>query len=177
MSGGVRKALSYALSDADIRECLGDDIKISIYPDLAKYSSIDDCFDKRGRAVLLYLTNSETSGHWVCMMKKNGCIEYFDSYGDAPEETKKYINPIKLNALNSAPNYLMALLERSKYPVYYNTHKFQSENGDVATCGRHIITRLAYAPFSTEKYKSVIDSSGLTPDKFVCGFVYDKIRK
>jgi hypothetical protein len=177
MSGGIRKVMNYALSDEDIRNCLGDDIKINVYPDLAKCRSIDELFDSKGRAILLYLVSSETSGHWVCLMKKNGRIEFFDPYGDAPEETKKYVNPKLLDKLKQTPNYLLDLLAKSEKPVFYNTHPFQSERSDVATCGRHCITRLAYLPFTTEKYKSIIDRSGLTPDKFVCGFVYDKIKK
>jgi hypothetical protein len=34
-----------------------------------------------------------------------------------------------------------------------------------------------YAPYSLQKYASIIKSSGLSPDDFVSGVTYDKLRK
>ena len=73
--------------------------------------------------------------------------------------------------------YLTKLLRASGKPVYYNSHQFQQDKSSVATCGRHCVVRLLYAPYSLDKYKAIIDESGMTPDDFVAALTYDKLRK
>ena len=173
----VKEVQAYSLSDKDLRQLLGDDIKIIIYPELANYKNINQCFDSRGRCIILYLTEDEHTGHWCCMIKRHSNIEFFDPYGDAPEEQKGYIPRDNLIALQEDRPLLYNLMKASNIPITYNSHKFQREGGGIATCGKHCVSRLAFAPFSLDKYNAVIEKSGLSPDKFVCGLVYDKIKK
>ncbi len=167
----------YPLSDADIRTILGDNIKIITYPELKKMRSINDCFDNQGRCILLFLTNSPTEGHWCCMLRKKKGIEFFDPYGEAPEEQKDGVPKSQLEALDSSKPYLTALMRSSGLPVYYNTHKFQKESASINTCGRHCVVRCLYAPYSIQKYASIIKKSGMSPDDFVSGLTYDKLNK
>ena len=177
MDGGLRQVKDYPLSDDDIRKMLGNNIKILTYPMLKKCRSIDECFDDEGRCILLYLTNSPTEGHWTCMLRKKKGIEFFDPYGDAPEEQKEGIPASRLQALDQASPDLTKLMRASGMPVYYNTHAFQKDKSDVNTCGRHCVVRCLYAPYSLERYKSIIDKSGMSPDDFVSGITYDKLGK
>lgn len=170
MSGGaLERVKAYSLSDGDIRRVLGDDIKIFTYPQLKRLRNADDLFDDKGRCLILFLTNSETEGHWCCLLNKKKGIEFFDPYGDTPNEIKAEIPKSRRDALDMSSPYLMRLLKGSGRPVYYNTYPFQKESRDVNTCGRHCIVRLLYAPSSIETYKRIIDSSGLSPDNFVSG--------
>ena len=146
MDGGTRKALDYPLSDGDIRAILGDDISILTYPELEEAQSIDQCFDRRGRCILLFPTVSPTSGHWCCLLRKKDRVEFFDPYGDPPESQLDDLPPSYLERLDQATPYLANLLKTSKVPVYFNTHAFQKLRGDVATCGRHCVVRCLYAP-------------------------------
>lgn len=165
--GGLAKVQAHALSDAEIRKILGP-VPILTNRQLGSVSSIDDLFDAKGRCILLYTPNDPTSGHWVCLIRRPGSLEYFDSYGDKPDIP---------DDLNGQPPALTALLKAAGVPVFYNSKQFQKERGDVATCGRHVICRLLYAPKSLDQYAAAVAKSGLTPDDFVSGLTYDKLRK
>lgn len=168
---------NYPLGDDDIRKILGKDIKIITYPMLGKMRSIDEAFDRQGRCIMLYLTHDEHSGHWVCMLRKPGGIEYFDSYGEAPEEALEDVPMSKLQRLDEATPYLTKLLRESGRKVTYNHHAFQKTRGDINTCGRHAIVRCLYAPYSLPKYKAVMDATGMSPDNFVSALTAQKLGK
>lgn len=177
MSGGLKKVKEYALSDGDIQQIVGSPTNIFTYPELEKMHSINECFDDHGRCVILFPNASPTMGHWCAMIRRPKCIEFFDPYGEAPEDQKDGMSYSHLQALDMERPLLTHLMRESGIPVYYNTHQFQSLRGDVATCGRHCAVRLLYAPYTLEKYKKIIDKSGLSADDFVSGVTYSKLRK
>ena len=174
---GLGRIKSYALSDGDIRKILGRDIKIITYPDLGRMSSINQAFDKKGRSIMLYLTEDETTGHWVCMLNKGNKIEFFDPYGEAPEQALDTVPEENREALGEDEPLLTRLMRASGKEVYYNTYGFQKDKADVNTCGRHAVVRCLYAPYSLEKYKNIIDKSGMTPDNFVSALTAEKLGK
>ena len=174
---GLGEVKSYPLSDGDIRKILGKDIKIMTYADLAGLRNIRQAFDSKGRCILLYLTQSDTSGHWVCMLNKGDHIEYFDPYGEAPNSALKTITPEERQEYGEEQPYLTDLMKASGMPVYYNTHPFQKDKADVNTCGRHSVMRCLYAPYSLEKYKKAMDASGMSPDNFVSALTVQKLGK
>jgi hypothetical protein len=165
------------LSDADIRKILGRDIKILTYPQIASLGDIRKAFDKKGRCIMLYLTESETSGHWICMLLKKGEIEFFDPYGEAPEAALKNIPEEELEEYGEDKPYLTHLLKNSGLKVIYNTYPFQKDKADVNTCGRHAVVRCLYAPYSLAKYKASIDKSKMSPDDFVSALTAQKLGK
>lgn len=167
----------YPLSDADIRQILGDDIKILTYPDLGKLKSIDECFDSKGRSIILFLTNGPTEGHWCCMLRKKKGILFWDSYGEAPEEQFDDIPQSRLEALDQDHPYLTKLMRQSGRPIYYNTHQYQKLDGDIATCGRWCVARCLYGDKSEEYFKKVVDKSGMAPDTFVSGLIANFLGK
>jgi hypothetical protein len=174
--GGLAEVKSYALSDSDITKILGP-TKIFPYPDLEHMTSIDQCFDDKGRCIILFPNVSATMGHWCCMIRRPKSIEFFDPYGDAPERQKDGLPEHHKENLDIDEPLLTRLMRASGLPVYYNTHPFQSDRAAISTCGRHCVVRLLYAPYSLDKYASIIKKSGLTPDDFVSGVTYDKLRK
>lgn len=167
----------YPLGDDDIRTILGNDIKIITYPMLGKMRDISEAFDKKGRCIMLYLTKDAHSGHWVCMLNKPGEIEYFDSYGEPPEEPFSEVPRSKLQQMDEASPYLTALLRKSGKKVSYNHHAFQQTKNDVNTCGRHAVVRCLYAPYSLPKYKKVMEQTGMSPDNFVSALTAQKLGK
>jgi len=177
MPVGLGEVKDYPLSDGDLRKILGDDISIITYPELNKINDINQIFDKKGRCILLFLTSSPTAGHWCCLLNKKKGIEFFDPYGEAPEEQKDGADPALLDQLGQRQPLLVKLLRKSGKPVFYNTYPFQKDNKSINTCGRHCVVRLLYAPYSLDKYKRIIDSSRLSPDDFVSGITFDKLRK
>ena len=173
----LKTVKDYPLSDGDIRRILGEDIKIITYPMLKSMSSASQMFDSKGRCILLFLTSSPTEGHWCCLLNKADGIHFFDPYGDKPEEQLENIPQNRLEMMDESQPYLSTLLKGSGKPVFYNTHAFQKTASSVNTCGRHCVARCLYAPYSLQKYKKIVDSSKMSPDDFVSGLTYDKLRK
>ena len=177
LRGRASRARAYPLSDSDIRNLLGNDIKIYTYDQLAGMKGANSLFDGKGRGIMLYPTESETSGHWVCLLNTPDHIEFFDPYGNKPDDIDEYIaEPVK-ESLDIHRKMLLPLLKSANKPVIYNTHAFQKDRNDVATCGRHSIVRCMYGDKSLDEYKTIVDSSGLAPDDFVLGITYDKLGK
>jgi hypothetical protein len=175
--GDAEEVRDYSLSDDDIRRLLGKDISLMTYPDLANKKSLNDCFDSKGRCIILFLTQDEHTGHWCCMFRTKKGVEFFDPYGDRPEEQLDEVPQSRLEQLDQDQPYLTDLMRRSGVPIYYNTHAFQKERGDVNTCGRHCVVRLLYKDKTLAQYKSIIDKTGLCPDDFVSGLTYTKLQK
>jgi hypothetical protein len=176
--GGIAKVKEYPLGDDDIRKLLGNDIKIWNYPQLKEVEDADDLFDEKGRAILLFPNVSPTSGHWTCLINRPNSIDFFDPYGSPPDtDQKDGLSNNRLKQLEIDHPDLTQLLRASGKPVFYNHHAFQSSSPSVATCGKHCVVRLLYAPYSLDKYGAIIKKSGMSADNFVSGLVYDKIRK
>jgi hypothetical protein len=111
------------------------------------------------------------------MIRRKDGIEFFDPYGDAPEEQKDGLSRGRLESLDIDQPYLTKLLRASGKPVYYNTKAFQQDKASVATCGRHAICRLLYADKSLDDYNKAVQTSKLSPDDFVSGLTYNALKK
>jgi hypothetical protein len=182
MEEQIQKIREYALSNSDINEILEPDTKIIAYPEFAKMSHIDEAFDKLGRCIFLFLTESPTSGHWLTMIKRGNDIEYFDSYGDKPEAQRNWISEIQLEQLGEEEPYLFNLLKESGYRVYYNTVKYQTDRSDTNTCGRWAVARLITKDMDNKQFHNLVKQQmkerGLTkPDDWVAIFTYELLGK
>lgn len=159
------------LSDGDIREFLDSSVPILTYPELKNYRHIDEILDKKGRAVILYLTESPTSGHWVGLLRRGKTIEFFDPYGNPVDtQQEKLGEGIPNKEFGQDMPILRELLAGSGYKVIQNRHPFQRDSKDINTCGRWVISRLAASELSLPEFKKFVDSSGLTGDDFVSLF-------
>ena len=166
----------YSLSNDDIHRMIPT-LKIVSYPELLKYKTIDQALDEKGRLMILYLTSDKYTGHWICLLKKGNKIEFFDSYGNLkPDEESEWISDSKLEEFDQDTHYLTKLLRDSPYKIVYNKFPFQSENRDVATCGRHAATRLYFKHLSLPEYTQMVLDSGMAPDDFVTNFTYKLIH-
>ena len=164
--------LEYPLSDSDIKKILPG-LNVISYPELNDMSHIDQAFDREGRCMILYLTENEHTGHWVCMIKKGRNVEYFDPYGGyKPDGERKWLSKEKLIELEQDYPTLSKLLSDSKYNVSYNPYKFQKDRNDIATCGRHCVSRLYFKNLTLDQYKKQIDDFGTSPDEYVSAFTF-----
>lgn len=168
---------AYSLSNTDINAILDPDTKVFSYPKFAEMHHIDEAFDKLGRCVFLFLTENENTGHWVCMFKRNGFIEYFDSYGEKPEAQRSWVTQDQLEELGEGKPFLMDLLRRSKYHVYYNTHAYQKDKKDYNTCGRWCVARLICKDMTNQQFYNIATKSGQSPDDWVSLFTYEMLGK
>jgi hypothetical protein len=149
----------YALSNDDIQTILHPDTKIHTYKDLYNVRHFDELLDPLGRCILLYLTDSENSGHWVALIKRKNMIEFFDPYGFAPDT--QGINLNSLDEVNEAVGQnnprLLELIADAGYDLNYNTTRHQKMSDGVATCGRHSASRLIFHKLSTDEYKDLMN--------------------
>jgi hypothetical protein len=171
----------YALGDDDLRRILGNNITIVSYPDLKHLNDIDEVFDDMGRCILLFLTQDESSGHWLCMHKEGDDIHYFDPYGntllDLRGGDKEWLSMGKLKQLQQENPLLLKLLIKSNKKVYYSTYSYQKDKTNVNTCGRHCCVRLLYKNLDLKQYYDMIKNSGLTPDEFVTNITFHILKK
>jgi hypothetical protein len=173
----IKDKAEYSIGDADMRKMLGDNIVIFSYPQLENVNDIDEIFDDEGRSVMLLLTTDQYTGHWLCMIKKDDDIHYFDPYGNMVDEDKKWMTWDKLEELGQEKPLLINLLKKSNKRVYYNTYPFQADRKDINTCGRHIAVRLLYKNLDLDDYFDMIQKSNLTPDHFVTEITYKILKK
>jgi hypothetical protein len=168
---------SYALSDTDIQQAIG--VKPTLYyPDLFKVDNINQILDKKGRAVVLYLTTSLTNGHWVGLIKKGKTIEYFDPYGHyKPDGESRWLTKNKQHQLHEDTHRLTELLNKSGYEVTVNPFPYQGHQQGNNECGRHTVSRLYYYKMSEPEYMEMIRRSGMTPDQFALQTSYSLLGK
>ena len=177
--GKVKDIKSYALSETDMRKVIPT-LNIVSYTELLAADSIDEVLDEKGRLMLLYLTENESTGHWVCLLKLRGepIIEYFDPYGNyKPDGEKKWLSPAKQREFGQDTDKLTKLLKDSPYTVKSNAVPFQASNNDNNTCGRHCLCRLYMKHLSLPEYAELVESTGIPADDFVSGFTYNLIGK
>lgn len=169
----------YALSDADMRKVIPT-LKVISYPDLLSARTIDDVLDEKGRLMLLYLTQDENTGHWVCLLKQKGkpILEYFDPYGGyGPDGESKWLTADQLEEFGQDTKHLSKLIRASPYTLVVNQTAFQKDKTDNNTCGRHCLCRLYMKHLTLPEYTEVLRTSGVSPDDFVSGFTYNLIGK
>jgi hypothetical protein len=170
---------SYPLTETDMRKVIPT-LGIKSYTDLLDATSIDDVLDEKGRLMLLYLTEDQSTGHWVCLLKLRDkpIIEYFDPYGGfRPDGEKKWLSLAKQREFGQDTDHLTKLLKNSPYTVKSNAIPFQKEKDDNNTCGRHCLARLYFKHLDLPQYAELVESSGISPDDFVSGFTYNLIGK
>lgn len=173
----MEQAKEYALSDDDIRRLLGGNIKITSYPDLESKDTINQLFDSKGRAILFFPQTDQNSGHWTALIKNGREIEFFDPYGEEPEQQKSGLSRDKLNELRMSQPLLAKLLDNSGHKIYFNKVQLQKLENNVNTCGRHCVCRLLYYKQPIERYRQMIHRSGDTPDEFVVKMTHRELGR
>ena len=157
------------LSDIDIYNRLKGRTNIVLYRDLVRYNKIDDLLVDNS-AVILY-ERQPRNGHWVCIIRyhrnNKPTIEFFDSYGIFPDEEKKFIGKLFLNKSGQQKNKIAQLLYEAsyRYVIEYNDYRLQVRRGSIATCGRHVISRILLKDLNIDEYNQFMRSFfGYTPD-------------
>jgi hypothetical protein len=162
----------HALSDAEIGKLLPG-IRIISYPELEALGGrgIENALDGEGRLVILFLTESNTVGHWTSIhTTPDGGLECFDAYGLKPEGPKAWLSKSKRIALHEDRPILSGLIREAEgrgIPVTFNPVPFQKSKLGVATCGRHVVVRLLKRNLDLPAYVRFIASAGGTPDEVV----------
>ena len=135
--------LKISMTGQDILSYLPN-CKIIEYNDLADYNEITDLLTKPIDFVIILIeTTSDNVGHWVTVLKYGNTIEFFNSYGKAPDVQKNtLISKAKNIEFGQTQNYLTNLLVNSNFNIIYNKLQLQKYTNNSATCGRFVCARL-----------------------------------
>jgi hypothetical protein len=81
------KLIKKPLSDNEIKRILGKATKLITYPELAKYTDLNQLLPAPNDFVVILIVEDETqdviSGHWTAVLKYDNLFEFFDPYGNA----------------------------------------------------------------------------------------------
>jgi hypothetical protein len=164
----------YALSEVDIRKLCGQ-IPVLRYPALATMSTPDDLFKGTKAAVLLFLTEGDSEGHWLAVLDRPDHYEVFDSFGVAVDGERRWLDKSKLVEFSETTPLLSELLARGNKPVVHNTTKLQNDDAD--TCGRWVAARILHADEPLHKFVSLMKGGRGTPDETVTAYTYGLLHK
>jgi hypothetical protein len=153
-------------SGSDILKICDNETKILKYGDISKFQNIDQLLEPHGNVVILYEIKPNF-GHWVCLIKHDDCIEFFDPYGMRIDEQRKYISDYFRKKSNQQEPWLTNLLKKDKCVVINNRQKLQKFNNDISTCGRHVAMRIVMRNIGLNKYLNLLTRNKETPDKIV----------
>jgi hypothetical protein len=138
----VKELIASPMSDGDLRNVLGNDVKIKPYSDLASLRSLDSLLpNATDSCVLLYETQPGV-GHWTALMKYDDMYEFFDPYGLYPDKELQWISKARRKLLRQSEPYLSQLLKRSGKQWIYNKRDYQKMSDTVNTCGDHCAHRI-----------------------------------
>lgn len=129
----IKQEMKDELTETEIMRICENKVKIIVYETLGTYSSIDDLFYPHDAVVILY-QNTAINGHWVCLIRNSGQIEYFDPYG------KKYDYFLINGYVANKTPYLTTLLNGQN--VVYNAEPLQKKQSGIQTCGRWCSVRI-----------------------------------
>ena len=135
--------LKISMTGQDIENYLPN-CKIIEYNDLADYNEITDLLTKPiDYVIILIETIADNVGHWVCVLRYGNTIEFFNSYGEAPDVQKNTLISKKNNIkFNQTENYLTNLLVKSNFDIIYNKLQLQKYSNGSTTCGRWVTLRI-----------------------------------
>ena len=171
MDEQIVKLESYSLSGTDMLKYGPKGSKLLTYKELTECKNIDSALGDTGILILLYLTTGDNYGHWCCVFKRNNdTIEFFDSYGKIIDEPLHYADYDVRKRNNEVLPYLSKLLYDSYYKIEYNDHRLQSSSNNrvIATCGRHVLCRLAARELDIDTYvKKMFYNKKYDPDFIV----------
>jgi hypothetical protein len=171
---------AYPLSNSDILELIDlEPTNIFSSDKLLDVIHIDELLDRKGRGIMLYLTENEQTGHWVGLLKKNNTIEIFDPYGFNPKDWEEELGAVK--DLNPSMKELEKLIKKSGYKMVFNKKRHQPLKLNNNSCGKHTVMRLLFHKFSLDEYNNLMkkfrDEYNITSDDLANGFSLETIGK
>lgn len=144
--------MDIALSDKQVLRIVDGKANMILYPELYKYTNLDDMLVPYGACFLLF-ESKPSYGHWCALLKLNNEeVEFFDPYGTFPDKELEWIpEPFKENSNQDYP-YMSRLMIESPYKLSYNEHPFQKHGAGIKTCGRWAAVRILLKDLSLKQF-------------------------
>ena len=169
------------LKGAESKDLSGDEVKrlagggrIVRYPDLEKFETWDQLISNPKRAaIILFLTETETQGHWICAFEGPDGAHVFDPIGMALDSELRRISAQKRAELSETTPELGRLLKSSGETVHVSRVDFQKDAAGINTCGRWVGFRLKHSDMTDAAFANLVKAGtaamgkGATFDDFV----------
>lgn len=153
----ISKYEDIALSDKDIFRLTNGQCNIEVYPNLYKYSTLDELLGPFQACILLFEAKPQY-GHWVLIYKQTPDeVAFFNPYGGFPDDSLMHIDKNFRKKTNQLKPKLSELLMDSRYELSYNEFDFQVKDKNIKTCGRHCVVRLINRDLDLYEYKKYLD--------------------
>lgn len=160
-------------------EQLNQNSKVIIYTELNDISNINELFKDTDSLIILYLLESQFSGHYTTLFKNkdsknNDIFNFFDPYGFSVDKQLDFLTQEQRKELDEKKNVLYKLLE--PYDVIFNNIRFQGRG--TQTCGQHVTYRLHNKGLSAQQYYDKFKKMNINnPDVFVANYVLNFFQK
>lgn len=147
----VGRGITKELSGDQVQKAAGG-CTIVRYPDLAQFPTWTDFMAHcKGRAAVLFCTDSPTDGHWLAAWDGSDGPHVFDPLGLALDAERKLIGADAAEELGQDNPEFKRLLEGAKCHV--SRFDYQSDKPGVNTCGRWAALRLKNADATDPEFK------------------------
>lgn len=179
----LHDALFYSLSDQDLKDIIGDDVRILTYEQLGEYNSLSELLPKEHDGIIILFERKEGEGHWLALLrgsKKN--VLFFDSLAYRPDKQLLWNSKATNKRLGQDTPHLTYLLNeglKEGFKISFNETKFQDEQKGFTTCGRWVSMILLYYKHNKNPtlkgfYNKIMDLSKkyeLAPDLAITKFM------
>lgn len=158
----IQKLQGHSFSSTELLELVEGKANFITYPQLAKYSHIDELLKNNDALIILYLTKPNY-GHYTCLFRRcddPSTLEFFDPLGIPMDDELEWIPKDFRRKSNQDYPYLTKLVYESGYNLIYNKYPLQKMMTNNNVCGRFVGLRIIL------KY--------LTIDQFVDLFIKNK---
>lgn len=170
--GGLGEDMGVALSGDQIQAVAGGGLQVLRYPDLEDFGTWDD-FMAKGPAAVLFLIESETSGHWLAAFNNAEGANIFDPMGVSIDAERSYISKGTQAELDETTPQFARLLQGHPRPIVSHVD-FQKQSPSINTCGRWSGLRLSKRDMSHTDFNAWVQqqvtASGLSPDAWVTSY-------
>jgi hypothetical protein len=143
----IDRLITVPLTDRDLNHFGIPNENVIKYSTLANLKDIDEILPHDKSYKVILIEYERNSGHWVCIMRYGKTLEYFNPFGLLPTD-EDFMDDDRLNdTLDQEELFLNTLFEKETKEndfdeMVYNKVKFQSEDDDINTCGRHVVHRI-----------------------------------
>ena len=98
----VLQVMRTPLSDSDLKDILGNDLKIIVYSDLSKINNLRQLLTNERDCVVILYEEKRLSGHWTCLTREGDLFTFFDPYGIPVDSQLQWLNMFQRYKLNEA---------------------------------------------------------------------------
>lgn len=152
----IKRLMNIALSDTQLQNNTQGYVPIVTYNKIYN-KSLKKLFESENAIILLYLQERNV-GHWVTVIDHGNYIEYFDSYGNYPDEPLTWNSLAKNEQLGqSRPFFLEKVIRTKGCKLYYNSCQLQLHSNDSETCGRYALVRIRHKNKSLQAFLNYLE--------------------